>query len=106
MGVIKSVLREELENSIRMKKQYEKSLMNYPGGSFVEKKIKGHQYYYLAVRQGKKVRFIYKGKKLSKEDKNNLDKSRKMRKRYKELIKKLNNRIRFLRKVLNGKEDV
>lgn len=106
MGVIKGVLREELENSLRMKDNYEKALKACSGGCFVRKEIRGHKYYYLVVREGKAVRFVYKGKKLPKEDIAALAKSRRLRKKYKELIQKLNRRIKYLRKVLNGKEDV
>ena len=106
MGIIKSVLREELENSVRMKKDYGKALKKYPGGCFVQKQIKGNKYYYLVVREGKKVRFIYKGKKLSKEDTAMLKESKRLRKKYKELIKKLDNQIKYLRKALRGKEEV
>lgn len=106
MGVIKGVLKEELENSIRMKKDYKKALRSYPGGCFVQKRIRGHRYYYLAIREGKKVRFIYKGKRLSKEDLARLEKSKQMRKKYKNLIRKLDRQIKYLRKALRGKEDV
>lgn len=106
MGVIKGVLKEELENSIRMKKNYEKALKLHPGGCFVQKEIKGRKYYYLAVRDGKKVRFIYKGKELSKEDMADLEKSKRLRKKYKQFIKKLNDQIKYLRRALRGKEDV
>jgi len=106
MGVIKGVLREELENSIRMKKEYEKALKAQPGGCFIQKAIRGHKYYYLAVREGKKVKFVYKGKGLSKEDIAKLESSKRMRKKYKESIRKLNNQIKYLRKALRGKEDV
>ncbi|MBU2540875.1 MAG: hypothetical protein KJ593_03135 [Candidatus Omnitrophica bacterium] len=106
MGVIKGVLKEELENSLRMKKNYEKALEVHPGGCFIRKKIRGHNYYYLAVRQGKKVKFIYQGKKLSKEGIAKLAKSKQLRKKYKKLIQKLKKRIKYLRKVLHGKEDV
>ena len=106
MGVIKGVLKEELENSIRIKKSYEKVLKSYPGGCLVQKEIKGHKYYYLAMREGKKVRFLYKGKKVSKEDMANLEKSKRLRQKYKFLIQRLNKRIKYLRKALRGKEDV
>jgi len=106
MGIIKGVLKEELENSLRMKREYERVLESYPGGCFIQKSIKGHIYYYLAVRKGKKVKFAYKGKKLSQEDKLDLEKSRRLRKKYKGLIQKLNRQIKYLRKVLRGKEDV
>jgi len=106
MGVIKGVLKEELENSIRMKKDYEKALKLHPGGCFVQKKVRGHKYYYLVIRDGRKVKFIYKGKQLSKEDIAKLKDSKRLRKKYKELIQKLNRQIKYLRKTLRGKEDV
>ena len=106
MGVIKGVLKEELENSIEMKKDYEKALKSHPGGCFVQKETKGHQYYYLAVREGKKVRFIYKGKRLSKDEIAKLEKSKRLRKKYKKLIQKLDRQIKYLRRSLRGKEDV
>ena len=90
MGIIKGVLREELENSIRLKKDYEKS-------------VKSHR---VAFREGKKVKFIYKGKELSKEYIAELEKEKQLRVKYKKLIQKLNKRIRYLRKALHGKEDV
>ena len=71
MNVIKGVLEEELQNSLRMKKQYEKALKELLKGCLVEKKIRGHKYYYLAVRESKKVKFIYKGK-ISEEQKPDL----------------------------------
>ena len=106
MGIIKGVLKEELENSIRMKRDYEKALKLYPGGCFVQKKIKGYKYYYLVVREGQKVKFIYKGKRLSKDETDKLNKSKRLRRKYKQLIQKLNKQIRYLRKSLRGKEDV
>ncbi len=106
MGIIKGVLKEELENSIRMKKDYKKALKSHPGGCFVQKEIRGHKYYYLVVRDRKKVKFIYKGKRLSKEDIAKLEKSKRLRRKYKQLIQKLNKQIKYLRKSLRGKEDV
>lgn len=106
MGVIKSVLKEELENSIRMKKNYEKALKSHPGGCFVQKEIRRHKYYYLAIRDGKKVKFIYKGKKISKDEIAELEKSKRLRNKYKKLLQKLDRQIKYLRKSLRGKEDV
>jgi hypothetical protein len=40
MGVIKGVLREELENSLRMKEDYERELVKLPRGSLIKKTIK------------------------------------------------------------------
>ena len=103
MNVIKGVLEEELQNSIRMKKQYEKVLNGLPKGSLVEKKIKGHKYYYLAVRESKKVRFIYKGK-ISEEEKKKLMEAKKLRAKYRKLLSQINKQISFLKRALNGKD--
>jgi len=106
MGVIKGVLKEELENSIRLRKDYKEALKKYPGGSLIKKEINGHKYYYLAFREGKRVKFIYKGKQLSKEFMAEFEKSKRLRARYKKLIQELDKRIKYLKKVIHGKEDV
>ncbi|MDH5415537.1 MAG: hypothetical protein OEW87_15480 [Flavobacteriaceae bacterium] len=103
MKVIKGVLEEELQNSLRMKKQYEKALQELSKGCLVEKKIKGHRYYYLAVRESKKVKFIYKGK-ISEEEKKKYIAAKKLRAKYRKLLSQLNKQIAFLKKALNGKE--
>ena len=105
MGVIKGVLKEELINSVKMLNNFRNALKGYPGGSFMQKQIKGHKYYYLARRMGNKVEFIYKGKKLSRRDKLKLDNEKRLREKYKKQIQKLKVQIRYLQKVLKGKED-
>ena len=62
MKVIKGVLEEELANSMAMQKTYERELARLPTGSLVKKRINGHEYWYLQIRQEGRVRFIYKGK--------------------------------------------
>jgi hypothetical protein len=101
--IIKGVLEEELQNSIRMKKQYHQALNELPKGSLVEKKIKGRKYYYLAVRESNKVKFIYKGK-ISEEEKKSYVEAKELRAKYRKLISGLNKQIAFLKKALNGKE--
>ena len=59
---IKDMLNEELKNSIQIRKDYEQALKNIPKGSLVRKVISGHEYFYLAFRDGKKVKFNYIGK--------------------------------------------
>ena len=55
-GVIKGVLAEELENSLRMKRGYEGALRRLPRGCLAVRKIRGHEYFYLVKREGKKVK--------------------------------------------------
>ena len=105
MGVIKGVLKEELDNSLRMQNSYEQELKRLPKGSLVKKRIKGQEYYYLIYRENGKVRFIYKGK----ADENEVKKykeAKEMRARYRHLLSRVKKQIRFLRSSLRGKESV
>ena len=102
MKIIKGVLEEELQNSIRMRRQYEKALSRLPKGSIVEKEIKGHRYYYLAIRESDKVKFIYKGK-ISEEEKKKYMEAKKLRAKYRKLLSQANKQIAFLNKALNEK---
>jgi len=105
MGIIKGVLKEELDNSIRMKKDYERELSKLPKGSLVKKRIKGHEYYYLITREGGKVKFIYKGK-VSEEEVKRYREAKKYRAKYRKLLSQVKKQIKFLRSTLRGKESV
>ena len=105
MGVIKGVLKEELENSLRMKDDYEKALKDLPRGCLVAKEIRGHKYYYLVARENDKVKYAYKGK-ISDEDIRKYEDAKKFRAKYRNLLSQAKKQIKFLRKVLRGKESV
>lgn len=104
-GPIKNVLAEELENSLRMKKGYEAALKKLPQGCISLKKIKGHIYCYLVKREGKKVRYIYKGK-LPEAEIKTYNEAKLLRAKYKKLLAKVNKQIKFLRSSLRGKEPI
>ncbi len=105
MGVIKGVLKEELGNSMRMKRDYESALAKLPKGSLIRKKVKGHEYLYLLLRQKGKVRFIYKGKLPDKEIQKYKE-AKEYRAKYRKLLSQVKKQIRFLRSALRGKESV
>lgn len=105
MGVIKGVLKEELENSLRMKSGYERELAKLPKGSLIKKKVKGHEYYYLLLRDKGKVKFIYKGK-VSDEEIKKYREAKEYRAKYRKLLSQVKKQIRFLRSSLRGKESV
>lgn len=104
-GVIKGALAEELENSIRMKKEYEQALKNLPEGCLSVKQIKGHEYCYLVKRVGKKVKYIYKGK-MSKGEKEKYEEAKVLRAKYRGLLSQVKKQIRFLKGALRGKEAI
>ena len=105
MGPIKGVLKEELENSERMKRDYERALAKLPLGSLIKKKVKGRDYYYLVFREAGKVRFIYKGKAGAREIQE-YGKAKELRAKYRHLLSVLKKQIRFLRSSLRGKESI
>lgn len=103
MKVIKGVLEEELENSIRQEAAYIKALNAIPPGALVKKEIKGRFYYYLMMREKGKVKFIYKGK-LSKEEIKEYNEAKKLRAKYRKLLSQVRKQISFLKKALHAKE--
>ncbi|MBI3083200.1 MAG: hypothetical protein HYY90_02380 [Candidatus Omnitrophica bacterium] len=99
--VIKSVLKEELINSQRMQRRYEQALRGLGKGSLVKKRIGGHAYYYLAAREGRRVRFRYLGKLSAKERQGRLAQHR-QRGQYRRLLRDVKQQIRFLERSLRG----
>ena len=106
MKIIQSVLEEELANSIAMQKDYEKELAKLPRGSLIKKKVKSHEYYYLVVREKGKVKFIYKGKKVSDKEIQKYKQAKEYRAKYRKLLSEIKKQIKFLRSALRGKKSV
>ena len=99
MSPIKSVIKEELTNSYKLRKSYERALDKLPKGTLVRKIISGHIYYYLAIREGKKVKYAYKGKMVPKEVAK-YEQAKKDRKKYRALLSEAKKQIIFLEKSL------
>ena len=104
MGILKGVLKEELQNSLDMRKGYQEQI-NKIKGCLIRKKIGRRYYYYLARREGDKVKFVYKGP-VSQQVKEVYLKQRKMLKKYQGLLLQIKGQIIFLRRALRGKEAV
>ncbi|MDD5687584.1 MAG: hypothetical protein PHE88_07120 [Elusimicrobia bacterium] len=105
MPFIKALLKEELGNSIRMKREYENALRKLPKGSLRPKKIHGHVYYYLALRVKDKVKDIYKGK-LSEKIIKKHEKAKIFRAKYRNLLSQVKKQIKYLRGAIRGKEAI
>jgi len=104
-GVIKGVLAEELQNSLRMEKEYKFALGKLPKGCLSLKKIKGHKYYYLVNREKGKLKYVYKGK-LSEDQVKKYKEAKEYKGRYRKSLSKVKKQIRFLRSSLRGKAAV
>jgi hypothetical protein len=102
MDAIKGMLREELENSLKMKERYEEELKRLPIGALIKKKIRGHDYFYLVFREGKKVRMSYKGS-LSEEEIRKYEQVKAARARYRQLLARANKQIKYIKGILRDK---
>lgn len=103
--IIKGVLKEELHNSLKMKRNYEKEMKKLPKGSLYAKRIKKHVYYYIILRHKGAVRFIYKGK-IAKDQIAKYNKAKELKAKYRKLLSKIKQQIKFLKRSLRGKESV
>lgn len=104
-GVIKGLLAEELENSLRMEKDYESALNKLPQGCLVKKEIRGHEYYYIVRREGKKVIYSYQGK-VSAQEIKSFDETKCLRAKYRTSLSKIKKQVKFLKGALRGKEPI
>jgi hypothetical protein len=104
--VIKGVLKEELNNSLKMKVSYERELKKLPKGSLLTKSIKGINYFYIVTRKKGKVHFAYKGKKVPQKLIDNYKNAKEYRAKYRNLLSKLKKQIKFLKGTLRGKESI
>lgn len=104
-GVIKGMLAEELENSLKMQEGYEGALKKLPAGCLSRKVIAGREYYYLVRREGARVIYSYRGA-VSPEEVKKYEEVKKQRAQYRHLLSKIKKQVRYLRGVLRGKEPV
>ena len=100
---IKGVLREELANSLRMQKRYERELSKLPKGSISKRNIKGHEYYYLVYRENGKFKAEYKGKHVATSELKKYGQAKELRSKYRKNLSQLKKQIRYLRGALRGK---
>ena len=104
--VIKSILKEELANSLRMQQRYKKELSKLPAGSISKRNIKGHEYYYLVYRENGKFKSVYKGKSVSDNELKKHEQVKEQRAKYRKALSQLRKQIRYLKGALRGKEEI
>jgi hypothetical protein len=105
MAIIKPMLREELENSVKLQAFYEEKLKHFPSGTIQVKNIKGHNYNYLAKRVDGRVKYSYMGK-MTGAEKGKYLSSAKKRAELRKNISTVKKQIKYLKGVLRGKEPI
>ena len=78
---------------------------SYQRGSLVCKNVRGHNYYYIVMREAGKVKLNYKGK-VPKEEIEQFKQVKMYRAKYRKLLSEVNKQIKFLRTTLRGKQSV
>ena len=104
--IIKSVLKEELANSLRMKERYEQELAKLPKGSLVKRRIKGHEYFYLIYRDEGRFVSLYKGKSVPDKERERYRQAKERRAKYRKSLSQSKKQIRYLKDILRGKEEI
>jgi phosphatidylserine/phosphatidylglycerophosphate/cardiolipin synthase-like enzyme len=102
MSIIKHILDEELRRLQKLSKKYRHEIDGLPKGSLSRKRRGDNYYYYLAFRNGAKVKFIYVGKDSSQAVKAALA-ARRKRIQNLELLKKIKLDMQELKKALYGR---
>jgi len=103
MAVIQSVLKEELSNSLRMLRRYQRELAALPKGSPVRKRIKNRDYLYVAFRKDGRFNLEYKGP-WSEKAIEPYKVYRKKRSKYRGLLMELKKQILFLKRALHERK--
>ena len=103
---IKELLQEELGNSLRMARDYERASARLPRGCLVKKVIRGRCYYYLAYREKDRVRFKYLGREVDDQKIAKYAEAKRLRAQYRRLLAAVRKQVRFLRKALRANQAV
>lgn len=106
--VLKDILREELQNSLQMKKRYESELRKLPRGSMIKRKIKGKEYFYQVDRKNGKFIAVYKGRAsdIPNKDVKRWQEIKEKRVKYRKAISQLKKQINFLNRALRARDAV
>ena len=102
MSAVHDILREEHTRLEELRDQYLVQLESLPKGSIAKKKIRNHEYYYLAYRCKDKVKSDYLGKKDAPKLKE-IQSQLARRKEIADKLKRVNNNIKEISKSLRGR---
>lgn len=98
---ISDILLSELSQVTEIQKELADTVDSFPKGTIVKKTIKGKPYYYIARRDGKKVRFSYLGK-LDNGDLAAMKKAFALRRKYTAFIGSLKRQAASLKRLLKA----
>lgn len=89
MAILKDILKESLDYYLDLNKRLKSRLGKLPRGSILKRRIGSKDYYYLKLRDGKRVESRYLGKKRPAEMEKSLAERRLIRRQLKEVQENL-----------------
>ncbi len=102
MRYVEEVLKDEAERLGKAIHSYLREIQHLPRGSVQNKKIRGHLYPYLAVREGPKVRYRYLGH-LPEAKLHDLSRQIELRRRYRKLLAEAKQNQKRLQRMLHAR---
>lgn len=95
MAILKGILKESLDYYLDLNDRLKARLKDLPRGSILKRRIGRHDYFYLKVREGIKVRSQYLGKKKPVD----IEKGLKERRLLKHQLKEVEQNVRMLARI-------
>ncbi len=95
MAILQNILKESWGHYQGMKQRIESRLRKLPQGSVLKRKLAGHDYYYLKVREGNRVISKYLGREKPKD----LEKAIEERRLLQKQLREVRQNIRLLKKI-------
>jgi len=103
MGIIRGILKEELERLEELSVFYKKKISEYPQGSISVKERSGKRYIYLAHREDKKIVFDYIGKDIP-EVRKTIKEELQQRREYQAKLRQVKENLKEVERALRGKK--
>lgn len=89
MAILKGILKDSLDYYLDLDKRLKARLKDLPRGSILKRRIGRHDYFYLKVRDGRRVRSQYLGKKRPEDLEKQIDERRLVKKQLGEVSENL-----------------
>lgn len=95
MAILKGILKESLDYYLDLNNRLKARLKELPRGSILKRRIGRHEYFYLKVREGNRVRSQYLGK----EKPEAMEKAIKERRLLKQQLKEVERNVKLLARI-------
>jgi hypothetical protein len=100
MAILKGILKESLDYYLDLDNRLKARLKELPRGSILKRRIGRHEYFYLKVRDGRRVQSKYLGKKRPED----IEKAIKERRLLKQQLKEVERNVKLLARIMKRRK--